>query len=211
MRKILLILFVFIFCLSVEANELKNVGYKNLKEGAFLSDCYGYWTTKVNKKNDEYLIKRCNELDTVLYSPDEDIVYFLQTHYEFLHKGSLIGYSNSDLKFYEFEIVDSKLQKRELIPDEVKALFPKYTVIKLSDFSMSTNCLKIKKNKRHLKLIVLNDTNYNLEDYEFTSNNVDFNRFYLKGFLDITKKGMVHLAKTGENTQNCPWFVLLIR
>ena len=123
----------------------------------------------------------------------------------------LIGYSNYDLKFYEYSLENNILVQRELSYDEVKELFPKYNIIKISDFSKETNSLKIKKNKRNYKLLLLNDTDRYFYNYKFTTNNSKFKNYQLKSFLLIQKKGMIQFSAFGENTKDKPWYVLLIR
>jgi hypothetical protein len=42
--------------------------------------------------------------------------------FEFIHNNKLIGYSNSDLKFYEYGLDGNYVTQRELLFDEVKAV-----------------------------------------------------------------------------------------
>ena len=145
------------------------------------------------------------------YSPDDRFIFSTGTQYEFIYKGSLIGYSNSDLKFYEFEIKDNLLSQRELGVDEVINLFPKFKMIKISDFSKNTNSLKVKRKGRNIKILLYNDTDRFFNNYSFTSNNTKFENYELKGFINVKKKGMLHFSKFGENTKSTPWYVILVR
>ena len=97
------------------------------------------------------------------------------------------------------------------IYDEVKDLFPTYKIIKISDFSKTTNSIKLKKKRKNLKIIVLNDTDKYFYNYDFTTNNSKFDRYALKGFLSVEKKGLIHFSRFGENSKNTPWYILLIR
>ena len=109
------------------------------------------------------------------------------------------------------KIKDGIIVQRELILDEVKDLFPKYKVIKISDFSTDTNSLKIKKKGKNLRIILLNDTDRYFYNYSFTSNNAEFKRYFLKGFVNITKKGLIQFSQFGDKSKNIPWYVLLVR
>lgn len=211
--KVVLIVLSLQICLSTNATDFQKIKYKNLEDGAKISTEGLSWSTKVNKKLRGYYVKKVPEgvaESSEFYSPNGNFLFSTGTQYEFINKGSLIGYSNYDLKFYEFSMKDSVLQQRELLFEEVQDLFPQYQVVKITDFSNKTNSLKIKK-KGSLKLILLNDTDRSFYNYAFTTNNAKYKTYELKGFLDVTKTGMIHFSKFGENAKNTPWFVLLIR
>ena len=210
MKKIILLAITFFICLPVFAYE--NIQYKNIPNKAKLGIKDSNWTTKP-KNNKYYLKKTSNGLGNFseFYSPDGTFLFSTGTQYEFIHKGALIGYSNFDLKFYEFEIKDDILQERELLPAEVQELFPEFKVLTLSEFSSKTNCLKLKKTHKNLRLILLNDTDRSLANYRFSSNNANFKEYELKGFIKIQKSGMIQFSRFGENSKNSPWYILLIR
>lgn len=210
----LLTISILFFCVSVNAAELQQVDYKNLKEGSKIFTDGLNWTQKVDKKSDNYFIKKVSKGEgrfSEFYSKEGNFLFSTATQYEFINNGSLIGYSNSDLKFYEFEVKDSILTQRELTEDEIRELFPDYEIVKISQFSSATNSLKVKKKRGVLKLILLNDTDRFFHNYAFTSNNSKYKEYQLKGFLEITKQGMIQFSRFGDNNRNYPWYVLLIR
>lgn len=213
MSRILLVLCLMIFSV-MPSFSLENIKYKNLESGTKIFYDGNSWTTRFDKKNDDYYIKQTSEgvaQYSDFYSKSGDFLFSTATQYEFIHKGDLIGYSNNDLKFYEFYFQDGYLAQRELLYDEVKELFPDYKVITIRDFTLTTNCLKVKKKRKDLKLILLNDTDEYYDNYRFTSGNAQFKEYPLKGFLRINKKGMIQFSRRGENTKNSPWYVLLVR
>lgn len=201
------------FCLSVNAEDLQKIDYKNLKDGAKISFDGINWSKKIDKKSGNYYIKKIAKGTkySEFYAPDGVFLFSTGSHYDFINKGTLIGYSNVDMAFYEYIIKDGILESRKLGADEVEALFPKYKVIKISDFSSSTNSLKIKKGFKDLKVLILNDTENSYDNYAYTTNNADFNQYELKGFLKINKVGMIHFSSTSDDSKNKPWYVLLIR
>lgn len=208
----LLILFIII-CLPLSAKELKQLDYKNIKNEAKISFLNDIWSDKVEKKQKDYFIKKSlggffNYSE--YYSPEGKFLFSTGTQYEFVNNGSLIGYSNSDLKFYEFFIKDDLLQQRELTEAEINDLFPKYQIIKISDFK-ETNSVKVKKKTGKLKLILLNDTDRIFDNYGFTTHNSKLDYYLLKGVVDIKKRGMIQFSRFGENTKNYPWYVILVR
>lgn len=204
------------FCSIVSAADMLQIPYKNLQEGAKIAviNDGDTWTAVYNKKYSNYYIKRVSEGSgsySEFYSPDGSFVFSTGCQYEFLKNGSLIGYSNPDLKFYEFSMKDKVLARRELTVEEIEALFPDFKIIKISDFTTSTNSLKVKKSAKKFKVILLNDTDRYFYKYGFTSNNAEFKTYSLNGFLNITKKGMIQFSHFGDNTKNNPWFMLLVR
>ena len=130
MKKFLLVLLLQII-LSVNAADFEKIDYKNLKNGAKISASDNGWTKKVNKKTKHYYIKKVAEginPFSEFYSKEGNFLFSTATEYDFIYKGRLIGYSNSTLKFYEFDIEDNILMERELTLEEVQELFPKYEI-----------------------------------------------------------------------------------
>ena len=212
MRKIF---FVFIiFCsvvLSTYANDFKKINYKSLKDETKLiynieSDM---WTTKVNKKDVGYLTKYISEQNiSEYYNMDGTLAFSTGCNFDFVEKGNLIGYSNTDLKFYDFILMNGETIKRPLSKEEVQALFPKFDVITLSQFSNNTNSLKLKKDKLNYKIILVNDTEKSFKDYNFTTGNAKFDNYELQGFLKINKKGMIQFSNYNDKKE---WYILLVR
>ena len=130
---LLVILFVNLPCFALE-----KIDYKNLKQGAKLIYADGNWSVTKSKKIDNVFVKKISDGVTrfsEFYSKDDIHLFSTGTQYEFVDSGRLIGYSNNDLKFYEFYFDENILTQRELIKEEVQALFPEYVVVCLSDFT----------------------------------------------------------------------------
>ena len=217
MRRFFVSLAIFLCGLvisSAEAKDILSIPYKNIKESAKVKFSDGIWSTKVDKKDFDYFVKFISD-GTGSYSEffksSGAFAFTTGCQYEFIYNGSLIGYSNQDLKFYEFMYIDGELTKRALADDEINELFPDFEIIKISEFSPNTNSLKIKKTRKNFKIIIFNDTDKNFYHYSFTSGNAKFKTYPLAGFINVTKKGMIQFSHFGDNTDNNPWFVLLIR
>lgn len=200
--------------LSVSAANISSIPYKNINEGENITfNQNGSWSV-ASKKSAEYFTKKISSGTgsfSEFYSPEGEFLFSTGCNYEFIYKGSLIGYSNSELKFYEFTMNDGILDQRELTEEEVINLFADFRIVKISEFATSTNSLRLKKDKKHYKIILLNDTDRYFYHYGFSSNNAKFNMYPLRGFLDITKKGMIQFSHFGDNTKENPWFILLVR
>ena len=215
MKRLVLSLMILLgFSVAANASELLNIPYKNIIEEGTLKYEDGVWYDKISRRETPYFIKFISEGTgsySEFFSSDGQFAFTTGTQYEFVYKGDLIGYSNQDLKFYEFSYSDGKLDRRELSEEEVKELFPDYEIIKISEFSPNTNSLKIKKETHNLKIILLNDTDRNFYQYSFSSGNGKFENYPLTGLINITKKGMFQFSHFGDNTKNNPWFILLVR
>lgn len=200
--------------LSTFASDTLNIPYKNLKKNAKITynEELDSWSTKVNKHSPDVFVKNISDNNTSEYLyPDETLAFSTNCNYEFLNGKDLIGYSNSDLKFYDFAFLNGELTKRELTEEEIQTLFPNFKIIKISEFSPKTSSLKIKKHNLNEKIIILNDTDKIFENYTFTSGNTKINIYELAGFIEIRKKGMIQFSHFGENTKSTPWFILLVR
>lgn len=214
MKKIFCLFILLGFTLSAQAADLLSIPYKNIKEEGKLKVFEDVWTTNVNRKDSDYFIKFISSGTasfSEFYKSNGDFAFTTGCQYEFIHNGDLIGYSNDYLKFYDFSYLDGQVNKRELSPDEVQALFPDFKIIKISEFSPNTNSLKIKKDKHNFKIIILNDTDRYFYNYSFTSGNSKFKTYPLVGFINIKKKGMIQFSHFGDNTKEWPWFILLVR
>ena len=215
LKKLFLILMINLgLSLQVYAYNMESIEYKNINDGAKVAYTSGLWTIKFDKKTTPYYIKKISAGSgsySEFYNPDGDFVFSTGCQYEFILNGKLYGYSNYDLKFYEFTFNNDILEQRELAQDEVHALFDKYEIIKISDFTASTNSLKIKKKFGKFKVIILNDTDRYFYNYGYSSNNAKFKTYPLKGFLCITKPGMIQFSHFGDNSKEFPWFILLVR
>ena len=205
MKKWILVLIIFLSCISAYSAEIK---YKNIKDGSKIiyNSNSQIWSTNL-QKNSDFLTKTSNS-----YISKNDLKeYYTYCDYEFILNGKFIGYSNTDLNFYEFTIENDCFKEKKLTEDEIQKLFPEYKIIKLSEFSDKTHSLKIKKNGNK-KIILYNDIDGIFSDYCFTSGNSSFETYPLKGFINVNK-GMVQFSSvnSSDSNNNSPWFVLLIR
>ena len=211
-KKIFLTLVLtFGITLSASAVNMETIQYKNINNNDnIINTENGNWQL-ANKKYKEYFTKKVSAGSgsfSEFYSPNGTFLFSTGCNYEFIHNGSLIGYSNSELKFYEFTMNKGILEQRELTESEIKNLFKDFQIVKISEFVNTTNSLRIKTDKKHLKIILWNDTDRYFYNYSFSSNNAKFNTYPLRGFLNITQKGMIQFSHFGDNTKENPWFIL---
>ena len=203
----------FIFCLlsfPVFASEIPGFAYKDLPNKSKISydSTVDKWTLVPKKEQTDCFIKtKLNDNETVYLNNEGICTFNTNCEYEFIKNGMFIGYSNKDLKFYNFVYINNELQKRELTKDEVQEILPNYKIINFSDFSPNTNALKIKKEHGSINILLLNNTNRTFDDYSFTSGNARIKTYKLNGFLTVEKKGMIQFSGSKET----PWYMLLVR
>lgn len=213
MRKFFLSLMVlYLYSSIVLAQNVENFKYEDikLKSKILYNQDKGIWDTKPNK-NSEYFYKT-NGFGNYYDYNNKDGSYAFSTNcdYEFIINGLFIGYSNKDLNFYEIKYVNNKLEKTALSVDEVKAIFPDYKVVTLSEFSPYTTSIKVRKDRGELKLILLNDTEKIFDEYEFMSGNAKYAKTPLKGCVHILSKGMVEFSSS-VTTKESPMYVIIVR
>lgn len=211
---ITLVMFLGLTLQSFSADVAK-IPYKNIPDGGkiVLAEDGTTWTL-AGKKDTNYYLKKVSDGSgnfSEFYSPDGEFLFSTGCQYEFIYNGNLIGYSNADLKFYEFKMNDNLLSQRELSEDEILELFKGFKIVRISEFSNSTNSLKIKKSSSNLKLILLNDSDRYFYHYGFSSHNAKYETYPLRGLLNIKKTGLIQFSHFGDNTKENPWFILLIR
>ena len=214
MKKIIFsLIFCLIFTSNVFAENFPDLKYKNIKNREKISynSELNLWTKKIDKKSGNYYIKTKGFGSFYDYlDSNKNFAFSTNCEYEFIYNDSLIGYSNRDMKFYDITYINGGLSKRALTKEEVEKIFPDYKVIEFSDFSEKTNSLKIKKGFGDLKIILLNDTDNPFDEFTFTSGNAQFEQYDLRGFLTVSKHGMIQFSKNGISNDNL-WYVLLIR
>ena len=208
MKKLLITFFIFFICSSVFASDIKNLPYKNIKENSKITVTEAdIWSQKVNRKDLGSFVRHEN----LLKKRDNSLIIDTKCKYIFLNNGKLFGYNDSIMRFYEFIPSNGKISIRELDINQVASLFQDFHIIAVSEFSKSTNVFKIKKKRNEEKIMLINDTNKRFDGYKFTTNNAKLERYNINNAIGVTKSGMIQFSKTGENTQNTPWFILLVR
>ena len=213
LKRTILILFISVFtALNVYSENMPNLKYKNIgnKDKISYDSQTGVWSDNIDKKSKNYFLKTKGFGDFYDYlDSNKNFAFTTNCEYEFIYNDSLIGYSNRDMKFYDILYANGGLSKRELSKEEVETIFPEYKVITFSDFSIKTNSIKLKKHSNILKIILLNDTSNTFDNYKFTSGNAKFEQYLLRGFLTVSKSGMIQFSDT--NDENYLYFVILVR
>ena len=202
-----------IVTLSANSNNFPDTKYHNIGTNDKISydSNTDTWSRKIDKKSGNFFVKTKGFGDFFDYNySDGSFAFSTECEYEFVHNNNFIGYSNRNMKFYYITYINGGISKRELTKAEVESLFPEYKVIALSEFSEGTSSLKLKKHLGNLKILLFNDTDKTFDNYKFSSGNAGFEQFDLRGFLCVSKQGMIQFSGNTTSKQN-PMFVLLIR
>lgn len=207
MKNLFLFILLFSLLASAEASDYKKLPLNEIKDGAKITLTEAAtWTDKVHRK--DFFYKRSGQT----FEPsDNGHEFSAECDYLFIEKGRLIGYSNSNLKFYEFVSDNENINKLELNPIEVASLLKDFHVIVISEFSTYTNVCKLIKGRHEEKYLILNDTDTVFEDYGFTTNNAKIERYNINGAISVTRKGLIQFSKMGDDTKDYPWYILLVR
>ena len=88
---------------------------------------------------------------------NETEAFTLATDLEFLFNGDLISIDNNEMKFDKIILKENRFIKKALSDIELKALFPEYEIIKMSQFEHDKLTLK-KKFFETKKILLVNDT-----------------------------------------------------
>ena len=208
MKKFILIVFLCFICLSVSASEVKNLPYKNIKENGKITITESdTWSQKVNRKDLKNFVRQGN----LLKRQDNSLNIDTQCKYLFINDGKLYGYNDVRMRFYELIPSDGRVSFKELDINEVSSLFKDFHIIAISEFSKSTNVFKIKKTRREEKIMIISDMNIKFDNYGFSTNNAKYDKYNINNAIGVTKSGMIQFSKSGENTKNSPWYILLVR
>ena len=208
MKKLLSIIFVFFISISVYASDIKNLPYKNIKDNEKIAITKSEnWTENVKRKDVKCFIRQ----GALLKAQNNSYLINTRCSYLFIVNKKLFGYSPSNLKFYEFIANQGRIVKKELNLFKVASLFKGFHVIAISEFSESTNVLKIKKKNNEEKIMIINDTDLNFDNYSFSTNNSKFVMYNINNAICITRRGMIQFSKSDGNAKNSPWFILLVR
>lgn len=211
MKKFLCVLFVYFVTVGLAfASDIPGMKYNDIKLKAKIKTDSGNWSYA--KKSDDYLIKTEGFGGFYDYlKKDGTFAFTTDCKYEFFYNNKLVGYSDKDFVFYEFDYDGSALTRTQIPEEEIKNILSGYRIIKLSQFSPLTNSLKIKKGFGELKLLILNDLGVDMSEYCFTSGNADFKTYLISGVITISSKGMIQLSPSVGGSDQRPWYVLLVR
>lgn len=207
MKKLLLLFLLFNILLCADASEVRQLPYKDIKnDSKIMYTTSGGWTNKVKRKDSCYI------RNGQTFQSNNDLITFdTGCDYLFITDGRLIGFSNDELKLYEFVYDNESIKKSELDQIEAASVFREFHVIPVSEFSTYTNVCKLKKRRHEEKYLILNDTDTLFENYGFTTNNAKIETYPISGAVCVIKKGLIQFSKSGDDTKNSPWFILLVR
>ena len=214
MRKIILFLLIFFLTLPAFCGNIPDFNPKEIKikSSVYYNPENKTWTYKSGRNENICFTKKVGFSEFGDYvKSGGDYIFATNCDLDFINEGKLIGYSNSDLKFYEFSFENGRIVKTPLLKEEIQLILPDYKIAPISLFSQNTNSIRIKKDKHNLKLLLLNDTDNTFKNYKFSCVNSQIETYNLSGFLKVEKNGMVKFSNQNQINRELPIYVLLFR
>lgn len=93
-------------------------------------------------------------------------IYDVDSTYEFLYGGRLLGYNAHNLKFFELTFDGDKFDHRDLTKEEVQYLFPDVEILMLSEFKNNEISVELPIFRKRT-FMLLNDTDVYFYKYQF--------------------------------------------
>lgn len=182
----ILVLCLFFQCLSSGALEYDGV-YDTQKIIYSPSDLM--WSQISAGRNDISFIKNTSDGDASYshyVSSCSDTV--LNSDFEFIYNGRLIGVDNENLKYYEIKYQNNELVQQLLSYEQIQEIFSDVDVIKLSDFKRETYTII---NHSEDKMILLyNDTEKIFQNY-FIKPETRVGCKDIKGLIKLPRRGKI--------------------
>lgn len=123
----------------------------------------------------------------------------LNSNYEFIFEGRLIGVDNENLKYYEILYKDKELVQELLTYEQVQEIFSDIDVIKISDFSRGT--YTIINPGENTEILLFNDTEENFHKY-FITPKESISDSKIKGLVKLPRRGKVVFSHIGDKKLN---------
>ena len=109
--------------------------------------------------------------------------------YDFNYQGRQLNYDENTLKFYENDTL--------LTPDEVKAIFPEYELVLISQFSENRKFRVKNSFFKSKKILLLNDTNRTFYEFYIYPETARYSDANIKSLITIHGKKNVRLKHSG--------------
>ena len=137
MRRLLYVLLFMYLSVFLPVNAIEYNGvYENNQ--VVYSPSLVFWSEGVVSKDSISLVKHMSEPNGVSSYKSECLDLKLNSDFEFLYMGRLIGVDNKNFKFYEVLYKNNSFFENLLTYEQVQEIFDKVDVIKISDFSKGT-------------------------------------------------------------------------
>ena len=185
---------------------MQELPYDNIREGKAVKLSGGIWTEKAPKRDAGRYERRGTE-----FVSDSGASFDTGCEYVFVTGGRLIGYDEPAMKFYAFTEREGGIFREELSLEEIQAIFNKFSLIKLSEFSTSTNSFRYNRKAGGPRVMLINDGDYTYPNYVFTTNNAKIKLYSVNNAVEIDRGGMIQFTCAESAVKECLWFVLLTK
>ena len=195
-----LIIFMLLLFIICGINSVFAENYKNIEDGAVIGyeTDSGVWVSE-NPSENAIIVKKSLYGETPAYSEyytnDNMRAFALAADYEFIKDGNLICIDNNMLKYSKI-IYDGESFREITIPaDELKAIFPDYDIVYVSEFNNNKLCLE-KDFFKKKTVIIYNDTDKCL--YKLRAKCKKAQKNGVKGIITFYRFGVFRFTHFGE-------------
>ena len=122
----------------------------------------------------------------------------LNSNFEFLFSGRLIGVDNDNWKFYELVYKDKSFIENLLTYEQVQEIFGNIDVIKISDFSKGT--YNIINHADEKEILIFNDTDEKFNNYSIKPEESAFNKD-IKSNIKLPRRGKIVISDVNDDTK----------
>lgn len=187
MKKFIKFLIVYILCYGLSSYAFEYNGVYDTQKIIYSPSAL-MWSQTSSGKNDISFIKNTSSGNYSHYVSNCAEVG-LNSNFEFIYDGRLIGVDNSNLKYYEIEYQNNELIQQLLSYEQIQEIFSDIDVIKLSDFKRGT--YTIINHSENKMILLFNDTEDCFDKYFITPE---------KSIACKDIKGLIKLPRRGKIT-----------
>lgn len=207
MKKFLMaVLICFICSLSAMA-----VDYVQEKQSIYFNPQTSEWSYTKNNDSDIQLTNHSyigsGGFQEYL-SENGEVLIGANFNVSYIQDGKFIAIDFQNLKFYSYSYEDGKFVGKELSEDCVKALYPNYEIVKISDFK-NNKIVLYKKFFTKKDFLLLNDTTNSFYKYTYRPSYV--NRDLLKPFVRVPHRAKIEFSHYGDDTKESPTLRMYVR
>lgn len=198
MRRFFYLIFILIFASNIEAYSIEYEGIYDNNQVVY-SPSSVFWSEGAVSKDSITLVK--HTADTIEKSSNykfECGEVKLNSNFEFLFSGRLIGVDNDNLKFYELIYKDNAFVESPLSYEQVQEIFADTDVIKISDFSKGT--YNIINHADEKEILIFNDTEETFDNYSIMPEKSAFNKD-IKANIKIPRRGKITISDIQDETK----------
>lgn len=199
MKKFIKIFVVFIMCQGPCSYALEYNGVYDNEIVVFSSSALMWCQTPAGKNDISFIKNTSSESGSYSHYVSNCTDVGLNSNFEFIYDGRLIGVDNENLKYYEIKYQNNELVQTLLSYEQVQEIFSDIDVIKLSDFKRGIYTII---NHSEGKMVLLyNDSEEKFHKY-FVNPAASAACKDLKGLIKLPQRGKITFSHSDDKNLN---------